>query len=350
MRRVCCVAAALLLAVAAADGCARPAPGPGWAAARVTLDRVRRCKGYWFFCISRLTRREYAPFEKAASRREQKRLFLARVNAPEPAATRSVVLGIAGGGDASAITGQRRGFATAFTKRRASAPYTLGAASLVNDVLRTGMFARKDTFVALVFDARFGYDAPPEKKERMETGYFDYVVSRLGPAVDTIYLAGHSRGGCLAMRLSARLARKFPTARVIVHNFDGVCAPARAGERVGEFGVVRSAVENPRRKGYKVVVTDVAKQFPARNCVAVRSFLSGECLTTQVPTVAEPVHAFGNVGFGDAQDELVTPAGFSWYTQSFHTEGHIAIAGRHHAKAVAHLRQAFDELPCTCRA
>lgn len=356
MRRVCCaLAGALLLtAAAAAEACARPQAGPGWAAAEATLDRVRRCKGYWFFCISRLSRAEYAPFAGAASRREQKRLFLAQVNAPPRADTRNVVLGVAdAGAGASAITGQRARFAGRFSKHAGSAAVPLSAASLVNEVLRTGLFGREDTFVGLVFDARFGYADAAARKDAVETAYFEYLVGKLGPRVGTIYLAGHGRGGCLAMRLSARLARAFPSARVIVHNFDGVCAAAGTGgaaAAAGEFGVTAASIPNPLRKGYEVAVSDVAAQFPARGCVAVRAFLSGECVTATLAGVAAPVHAFGAAGAAAARDDLVAPGGFAWYAQSFHAQGHVAIAGRHHAAAVKHLRQALAELPCACGA
>lgn len=344
----------IFVVVNAQTSCSRPTRGKSWAISKITLDRVRRCQNYWFFCISRLSRSDYKPFDKSHLRSQQKKLFLSQVNVPKKADTKNVVLGFAGQqmhsrllserGQVSGITGQKDGYSELFKRHDASVPYTVASGSLINEIIRTGLFSKEDTFVGLVFDAQFDFEFHKLRKASVETGYFNYIVSKLSPNVETIYLAAHSRGGCLCMRLSARLAQKFPKARIIVHNFDGVCAPEGTILQNSEFGVGMEMIENPVRKGYRVLTTNIAEQFSTVDCVAVRSFLSGE------QVIAEPVHAFGHSEFADAQDSLATSKGFSWYTQSFHTEGHIAIAGRHHATAVDHLRKAFNELPCTCRA
>lgn len=151
------------------------------------------------------------------------------------------------------------------------------------------------------------------------------------------------------MRLSARLARAYPKVRIIVHNFDGVCTPlmAIAPWTKREFGVDKGSktTSSPVRSGFKVLQTNIPGQFPANvNCIAIRSFLSG----SQVVKISNKARGFGHEGFTNAQDSLSTPAGFNWYTQSFGTDEHNSIDNRHHATAVAHLREAIGTLPCDC--
>lgn len=271
---------------------------------------------------------------------------MSQVNAPKQVQTENVVIGFAGqqlhndfisiGGQISGITGQTNNYGNLFKNDAASVPYNVHAGSLVNKVVQTGLFPKNNTFVALVFDAQFGYAYRNFRKNKIETGYFDYIVSKLGENVGSIYLAGHSRGGCLAMRLSARLAKRFPKARIVMHNFDAVCAPKEFGRTADTF------IKNPLRRGYGVYTTDMNIQYPSRGCVAVRSFLSGKLI------YVEPIRSFGHVGFKSVRNSLRTPSGFEWYMQSFHPEAHTEITLRHHTAAVSHAHKAFKELPCRC--
>lgn len=358
---------ALIANVCGQRTCDRPVAGSGWNISRITLDRVRRCRNRTWFCNSVVTKDDYVLFESSHGKEQQKNLFLSQVNEPEKSETRSLVMGIAGqqiqdglsvsvagfslftspeDGQSSGITGQQKEYSKLFNRTDGSVSYTLNPKSLVNGVLKTGLFPKVDTFVGLIFDARFNYEYSNERKNKIETGYYNYIVSKLGPKTETIYLAGHSRGGCLAMRLSARFAQAYPKVRMVVHNFDGVCTPEdfTPGSK-SEFGVddPSKTVANPERPGFKVLVTNITDQYPADvGCVAVRSFLSGS------PVILESVRGFGHKGFASAQDSLATPARFNWYTQSFHEDDHSSIDNRHQDTAVSHVRQSFILLPCDC--
>lgn len=198
---------------------------------------------------------------------------------PPRAHTRNVVLRIAGQqlrshfisvlGQPSGITGQRQNFAEQFGSQKPSMPHIVEVGSHINQILQKGIFSKDDTFTALVFDAQFNFELRSSQKYMIVASYIEYVTSKLGPEVETVYIAGHSRGGCLAKRLSARLAQQFPTTRIITYIFDTVCAP-------GELGVtMKNAVSNPAREGYRSFAANITQQFPFRNCVAVWSFMSG---------------------------------------------------------------------------
>ncbi|NET84072.1 MAG: hypothetical protein F6J94_19775 [Moorea sp. SIO1F2] len=55
-----------------------------------------------------------------------------------------------------------------------------------------------------------------------------------------MYLAGHSRGGALVLRLAKKFQQEFPNAVVIVHTFDPV-----PNKSHGELGVFNSSIDNP---------------------------------------------------------------------------------------------------------
>eukprot|EP00171_Calliarthron_tuberculosum_P008829 IDg8829t1 len=188
------------------------------------------------------------------------------------------------------------------------------------------MFSRRDTFVGLVFDARFNFEFYRRRKNRIVRAYHNYVIGKLRSSVETIYLVGHSRGGCLVMLLAAMLTRTYPNARVIVHNYDGVCTARKAIMRwtKSEFGVRKEFENKPVRRGYRVVTTDINVQFSNRECLAVRSFLSGSPV---LPKALNPrsIRGFGHRGFNRRVNSLTTLAGFNWYTQSFHSEHHVDI-------------------------
>lgn len=95
---------------------------------------------------------------------------------------------------------------------------------MIKKILESNYFSMENTYVGLVFDARFNYEFFKTKKDTIQKGYYDYLMQKIGQNVSTIYLAGHSRGGCLVMRLASQITANYPNIRVIVHNHDGVCS------------------------------------------------------------------------------------------------------------------------------
>lgn len=335
--------------------CHRPRPSQSWAISSLVLDRVRRCRNKRFFCNSVVVRNEYNVFSSHA-KRQQKKLFLSQVNVPPRASTRNIVFIVAGqqtqkgpfvpkDGQDSGLTGQNSDFGKRFNRKTGSVGYTVRSNSLVNEILRTGMFSKADTFVGMVFDARFNYEFRRNRKDRIVGAYLNYLVAKLGAAPPrTIYLAGHSRGGCLVMRLAQALTARYPQTRIIVHNYDGVCSiPGSVSPTTkSEFGVGRSKIRNPLNSNYEVATTNIASQLPRQNCLAVRSFLSGE------KVILKAVRSFGHFSFRETSNSLFTPNNFPWYTQTFYNDKHHAISYRHHALARNHLLGAFQSLPCSC--
>lgn len=350
LRPVLSLLAALLFAeVCFAQTCSvLSAPDPFALPGGVHLDRVRRCrnKSPWP-CNGVTTKPDYNYF--SGMRKEpQKKLYLSQVNTPSKAKTVNLVMGFAGQqharkGHSSGITGQQSGYKP-FSRKSATGWSTLRASSLIQDSLSTNLLSRHNTFVGLVFDARFNYNFAQGKKTDIVRYYHNYIVSKLATPrsrVETIYLAGHSRGGCLAVRLAEKLSQTYPTARIIVHTYDPVCATPNAGGALHrEFGVFTPQITNPLNNNWKVFTTDFTSRLPNNKCMSIRSFLSGE-------NVVGRVRAFGHRGFTNTMDSLSLANGRNWYTQSFHPQGHNSIDSWHHGPAMNHFRQAMQmECPC----
>lgn len=116
------------------------------------------------------------------------------------------------------------------------------------------------------------------EKSKIVDDYNNYIVSKLDSisAPKTIYLAGHSRSGCLVMRLTKQITENYPNTRVIVAALDPV-------RRVWghEFGVTGSKVKNPTRASYYVYTTDMESMLPNRQCLFVQNWLSGQYVSLE---------------------------------------------------------------------
>lgn len=347
------------------ETCQRPTSSQGWSISSVRLDRVRRCRNKFIFCNSKVTRSEYKVFDSSHSKRQQKKIYLSMVNQPSRAATKNVVISIAGqqrdvfhDGGSSRTTGQLKSFKKNFKKTTGDRQVSVSSFSLINSVLRTGFFQKHDTFVGLVFDARYNYEYSRHRKNRVRTAYYKFIRERLTPyanQIKTIYIAGHSRGGCLAMRLAAKLTAELPKTRIIIHNYDGVCTARNAifSWTKSEFGVTESpTTRNPVQPDYYTLPTDIEEELPKHNCLSVRSFLSGSHVFDEkvlgIKINPKVIRAFGHYAHKDAQNSLTTSRGYNWYTQSYHTQDHNSIDQFHFTEATRHLRRAFTDLPCEC--
>lgn len=325
----------------------------------VTLDRARRCRNRRFFCNSVTVRPEYGAF-RGISKRRQRKLFLTQYSNPPRSGTENIVLIVAGQqfskGLVSGLTGQDRDYKKGFSNRKTgSLVKTISSNSLLKRIFDTNYFSPADTFVGLVFDARFNFEYSKRNKNRQENAYYSYILGKLGPKKRTIYLAGHSRGGCLVMRLAARITAAYPNVRVVVHNYDGVCANG-ANLRSSEFGVGKPTRRNPLRKddrkGSFVYTTSMTDRFRARNCVAVKAYLSGALFAELPLKFGKNVRAFGHRGFafGTTRNSLRSGSGFAWYDEQFVREGHNSIAQNAflHVQSAQHLKNAMEKLPCSC--
>lgn len=309
----------------------------------VVLDRVRHCR-IRILCFSRLTKQSYSPLSRRILRHISKKITLTELSSPTKDRTENVVLFFAGQqslkGRRSGITGQREWYKANWNARTPSHPATLNPRSLAAEVAQMGVFPLPKSFLALVFDTQFDYQHFSWTKTRTARAYFDYIVSKFGPRTRTVYLAGHSRGGCLAMRVAAKLTSKFRNLRVVVSVFDPVCAVPQLFN-VPEFGLSEALIPNPVNPKYHVQSSNMTRQFPSNACVSIRSFLSGEPLLF--------VHSFGHAAFRSRTGTLQTKSGRPWYTQSFHNETHsLHLTYSLRRQAAAYAERAVAGFPCKC--
>lgn len=324
----------------------------------VLLERARRCMDdNPFNCESVAVKQEYNMFgDYDFSDLVQTELFLTQYNTPQKESTENVIFIVAGqqagAGGRSGLTGQKAQFKNGFKRSSKSRIRSIASDSLIKKLLDSKYFSSENTYVGLVFDARYNFEFLGNKKDIIVQGYYDYLMQKLGENIGTIYLAGHSRGGCLVMRLASRITSNFPNARVIVHNYDGVCASGAL--LPSEFDVGFPIRKSPVLDGAKVYTTQMETQYQNTKCLAIRSFLSGAEIGLPLG-LGNIIRAFGHDGFyftEKQKNRLMTDDGYPWYEESFHPLGHSPIANSEfiHSLAATHLETAMKGLPCSCGA
>lgn len=328
----------------------------------VTLDHVRRCRNpFPLPCQSILTKDDYSMLDNALTHHRAKRLHLAQVNIPpNKHATKNVVLFFSGqyfnsGGESGGLTGQQDSYRFD-NSDKGSMPRPLRDDSYAKRLFDLGFFAASDTFVGLVFDARFHYGYTALTKNKIVMGYVKYIESKFANAEfpDTIFLAGHSRGGCLSLRLAQQLTKKYPVTRIIVQAFDPVCADETffGGHEMGVHRNSRSY--NPLREDNDSFVfhSDFWEQYSNRNCLAIHNYLSG----AKIRRTANIVHSFGHEEFVSSQNTTNTVQTLSeaperaWYSQMWSAGDHKgivddALVWNH---GLAQFEQAMASISCGC--
>lgn len=245
-----------------------------------TVERIKHCRHDNIICNDVISRDEYAVWERAGvPDTQQKWTFLARLSAPPKNRVKYLAFFAAGQqafnfsgiydncfdgacGNTNLITGQEENWKKSFVKNKVlwkkDFPRTT---SLVTEVLGDGpehVFPVDDTFAIAAWDNQFNHELGAGTKQNMENAYYDYLKGKIDPEVlRVIYLAGHSRGGCLSMRLAKRFNDEFPHIPVIVHSFDGVCTADQ-----GELGTRHQQIDNPASsRGYEGYATSLADQY-----------------------------------------------------------------------------------------
>ena len=134
----------------------------------------------------------------------------------------------------NALTGQAAGYKSGFSRTVGALWKSMDKNAMIlraNDVSRPGTYDRlfhpARTFSAVAYDTKLNFQVGKAEKGKIERAYFRWLKSKAyANKVKLIYLAGSSRGGCLALRL-AKLFRQDPAWRhipLIVHSLDGTCA------------------------------------------------------------------------------------------------------------------------------
>ncbi|WP_444938767.1 hypothetical protein [Microbulbifer sp. JMSA002] len=279
----------------------------------VSLERVRYCQNFW--CTQQATQSEYLAWEQeGVSNTYQSYTQIARVRQPEREDVRNLVFIAAGQqppgyGSESAVTGQGDNFKRNCGISEKSCSRSIDGRSLARQVLDSEYFPADDTFFAVAFDAQFNYMVNSGEKSRIESAYLNWLKSKAYASnLESIYLAGSSRGGCLAMRLAKALRNDpdFRSIRTIVHSFDGVCKWDQ-----NEMGVTSSFFRNPENSTYLSYYTDLNAQFPYKDNLYIRQLAGGD----------EVIEFTGVHSFVYAVEDI----NLGWYAQSWVNLDHITI-------------------------
>lgn len=202
-----------------------------------------------------------------------------------------------------------------FHATQASIPYSISNGSLMGRVVRDDTLEEADSFMAVAFDAQFEFSYLLGDKQNIVNAYYDWLKSKvLSSNLETVFLAGHSRGGCLVAQLAKKFQAEFPNVRLIVQLYDPVCAD-------GEMGInVHDWKHNPlvSNNAWHAFTTDITAQFapPAnadRSRLRVLNILSGD------PVVLS--HSFTDVNDVDTLAEN----GTVWYERYWTDWAHVSV-------------------------
>lgn len=318
----------------------------------VSVERIKHCRHDNILCNDVISRPEYQVWEKErVADTRQKQTYLARISDPGKAAARYVAFFAAGQQDFSIlgvhdsciqkecgnennITGQgsdwKRDFKNDKTLwRKDFALETSLATQVLGDVLPLDQ-----TFAIGAWDTQFNHELRVEEKQDIENAYYEYLKTKFDEnVVRVIYLAGHSRGGCLVMRLARRFNQDFPNLPVIVHSFDGVCT-----KNEGELGTTSTFIDNPvASDGDKAYATNLEAQFSHESSLFALTLVAGDPVLGSVPGV----YAF-------SEERARQPFNsFQWLAQQWFAAGHASMEGTaQRARALDHLRYHFNRVNC----
>lgn len=246
----------------------------------VLLKRVRYCKNW--LCTRAETPSEFREWEQAnVDRGKQRETYISVLSQPPISQVRHVVFISAGqqttldgNGYNNVLTGQPADYKKNCKGQTRSCWRTIDGRSLARRVLASGIFPLSSTLFVLVFDARINYEIGSNEKQKIENAYFQWLTHRASSSqLETIYLAGQSRGGCLAYRLGKRFRDHsgYRSVPLIVQGYDAVC-----NKQQGEFGTTGTKYDNPLNSRYYSWRIDMAAQFPYRTDLALKQIHAGQ--------------------------------------------------------------------------
>ena len=179
----------------------------------VTVEKVRACK-HTIGCGSYVTNSQYHFWDDHnVAKDKQEETHLARMSEPAVGDVEYVAMLFAGqqlgSGSGRDLTGQSNSFKKDWSKKTASKSKDIYSGSIAAQLFDYQMFPQARTFAAAAWDARFNYNFTAGNKQEIENAYYDWLKSKFSRSrLKVIYLAGHSRAGCLALRLGTRRKAK----------------------------------------------------------------------------------------------------------------------------------------------
>ncbi|VUD67408.1 hypothetical protein TDB9533_03778 [Thalassocella blandensis] len=296
----------------------------------VLVEKIAYCRTAWPICNDKLMEEYHWWEDNGVPDQAQKRTYIGRYNEPAKADTRNLVL-IASGqrwdtGNDNLLTGQPDW--SPYSDDEATEWFSIDPNSIAYRLLSEDVYDESDTFIALAFDARFNWGFSQDNKRDIVNAYFDWLKSKVQlNTLESVYLAGHSRGGALVLRLAQKFQQEMPNVPVIVHTFDPV---ARSTE--GELGTYNDYINNPtvdyprdsnlvEDKGNWSWKTNIINQYPNKVNLSIYNLVNG-----------------GNIGFParftrslthESATEENTDLGWyrqQWFPVSSNAGGHNGIA------------------------
>lgn len=309
----------------------------------VRVEKVKYCTSGWPFCNDELSRPEYHWWDHfGVADAKQKETFLARALDPPKANVRRLVFISAGqqfgDGLGLLLTGQPSAFKNHYGYKDKEKTFSLPEGSLPRRLVEGQAINPAQTFLGVAFDARFNQHFWQHEKQDILNAYFHWLKDKVeAQNLDSVYLAGHSRGGCLVARLAQRFNAEFPHVPLVVHVFDGVCT-----QNQDEFGVDGPQIDNPITNGdYAAWGTDVAAQFTDTRSVRFVNVVGGDLAVD----LSIDARAFSERTATGEFTQLFDPTGRAWYEQRWVERGHMAIGNW-----LSDVTQAVSDLSSSCLA
>jgi hypothetical protein len=313
------------------------------------VDKVQYCRS-GLFCNDTVSYPEYQVWEdNGVADEKQKKTFLSRASNPPRSSVERLVFIAAGqqnGWDddvSTLLTGQSSSWNT-FDKTDKTKWITTRSDALAHSVFRWTRWQLSNTSVNLAFDARFNFDFGAGEKQDIEDAYYQWLRNKFDSGrIRSIYLAGYSRGGCLVARLASRFNRDLPNVPLIVHIFDGVCAPSTPthpwdGPEWGLMG--GSRIYNPLNSNYSAYRVDMFQRFPHRARLSVLNMVGGEQVL--VDSARALTHEDAT-----AQTRELFENGRRWYRQTWHNLDHVTMDNWERVNdALWHLDASCRDLGC----
>ena len=241
----------------------------------INVDKVRYCtaKQYLVFCEHWKTQDKYIHWVRnGVSNNTQKHIYLSEVFKPNMSDVRNLVFLAPGQqfgeGSSQEISGAPNKWNKGWQIDVPSKSFILSPRTLPYQLIQQGYFSSNDTAFFLAFRHNFGYTLSRTEKQNMENAFYDWLTSSFVPEnLQFIFLAGFSRGGCLAMRLAERFAEDFPQVKMVVNSYDGVCVQVEH-----ELGTYYGKIYNPLIPYYGVYAwkTYLEPIYPSRNLGNIR--------------------------------------------------------------------------------